>query len=147
MPIQTTYSERIDKARAGLVSGSKSVKQTGLCETAAGIGFGLAVSQGAGDQGVILGGTLAGFRGISVRDVTLGAGVDVYPQTSNVGVLTDGQIWVVPAAAVAAGDPVHFDAATGALSNAGGQGPIKGARWVDSGSDFARVEVSGYNQD
>jgi hypothetical protein len=42
---------------------------TRLCETTAGIGFGLAVSQGTGDKGCILGGSA--FIGVTVRDIAL----------------------------------------------------------------------------
>jgi len=42
---------------------------TRLCETTAGIGFGLAVSQGTGVKGCILGGSA--FIGVTVRDIAL----------------------------------------------------------------------------
>lgn len=145
-PIQTDYTERMLPPSPGTIAGSDFNTKTGNCETAAGIGFGLAVSQGVlSDKGVVLGGALPGFLGISVRDITLasvgGASVDKYQQYKNIGYLSRGQIWVLAGAAVAANDPVHFDAATGAISNAGGVGPIPGARFVTSGANGSRVLI------
>lgn len=149
-PVQSTYQARMDPGRPGLVMGGDYEAKTGICETVLGIGFGLAVSQGAADMGVILGGTRLGFRGITIRDITLeNAQLDKYARYQNVGVLTEGQIWVAPAVAVVANDPVHFVAATGVLTNTGGQGPINGARWVTSAAgtgDLALVELSGFNR-
>ena len=146
--VQSTYAENIDAARAGLLAGCDYNIDTGIVETAAGIGFGLAVSQGSvSDKGVVLGGALAGFRGISVRDVTLGAEVDAYAQYKNLGVITRGKVWVTVAVAVAPNDPVHYVSATGAFTNTGDIGPILGARYVTTAGigELAQVELSGYN--
>jgi hypothetical protein len=147
MAVQSTYQENLDAARAGLLAGSDFNADTGICETAAGIGFGLAVGQGAADKGVVLGGALAIFRGIAVRDVALGAEVEKYPQYANVGVITRGKVWVLVAADVAPNDPVHYVSATGAFTNTGDIGPILGARYVTSAvsGGLAQVELSGYN--
>jgi hypothetical protein len=137
---QTTYATNIAPPEAGVIAGSDFAVETGICETAApGIGFGLAVSQGSlSNQGVILGGTLAGFRGVSVRDVTLkgdSVSLDHYVPPNNVAILKHGPIWAQPNTAVAANDPVWFNSVTGQLGNATGTnmlGPVKGARWVTS---------------
>lgn len=150
--VQSTYKATLDPGRPGLISGSDYDVDTGIVETVAGIGFGLAVSQGAGDLGVIIGGTRLGYRGITVRDVTLeSAQVDKYAQYQNAGILTKGKIWVAPSHSVVAGDPVYFVAATGVLTNqsGGNQGPINGARWATAAAgtgDFALVEFSGYQR-
>ena len=136
MPIQTTYVENIPSPPPGTVSGSGETVDafTGNCETEAGIGFGLAVSRGTiatfGDNAVVLGGALAVFRGVSIRDVTLGQ--DEYARYNNVGVLRKGMIWLEPAVAIVAGDPVHYVSATGKFTNTGDIGPVKGARWETS---------------
>jgi hypothetical protein len=94
-----------------------------------GIGFGKAVSRGAKDKGVVIGGTLAGFEGISVQDRTL-VHTRPGPSTSppdNMGVLNMGMIWVVAGAAVNDGDPVYFNPTTGALSNVGGAATVGAA--------------------
>jgi hypothetical protein len=138
--VQSTYSERIDKARAGMIGGSDFNTRTGVVETAAGIGFGLAVSQGAGDQGIILGGSA--FVGITVRDVAVGAEGTKYNQYVNAGFLTRGQIWVTVVSAVVAGAAVHYDTSTGALDDSTGTA-IPGARFVTSAGagELALVEL------
>jgi len=146
MAIQTTYSETMDIARAGLVAGSDYDVETGVVETEAGIAFGLAVAQGVSDKGIILGGTTTTFRGVSIRDVTLGAETDLYAQRKNIGVLTRGKIWLVPSSAVVANAPVYFTAATGRFSStSGGNVLVKGARWVTSAAQdgFAQAYFSG----
>jgi hypothetical protein len=139
MATQTSYSERMAPPMAGVIAGQMDNARTttGLCETASpGIPFGRAVSQGsASDQGVIVGGSLAGFRGVSIRDVTLRgdrAVVDAYLPPDNVGVLEDGDIWVEPTVAVNANDVVWFNATTGTFNKSTGIGPIPGARYKTS---------------
>lgn len=139
MPIQSEYVESIKSPPPGTLSGSGETIDsfTGNAETD-GIPFGRAVSRGTiatfGDGAVLLGGTLALFRGVSIRDITLGARtpVDQYQQYDNVGVLRKGMIWLEPAVAIVAGDPVHYVQATGIFTNTGGIGPVKGARWETS---------------
>jgi hypothetical protein len=126
MSIQDTYTARIDKARAGFLYGSDYNADSRIVETAAGIGFGLAVSQGTGEKGVVLGGS--SFQGVTIRDITLGAEDDTYKQYKNCGVLTRGKIWVVPSVDVAVGDAVHFDAATGVFAISGGT-TVTNAAW------------------
>ena len=121
--VQTRYRGTLVPGFAGMIADMASSEVgTRLCETAAGIGFGLAVSQGVGDKGVVIGG--AAFLGISVRDVTLDgapidplgdvrATVDTYPQNSNMGVLTRGHIWVEAQGNVVAGNALSFDGTTG----------------------------------
>lgn len=152
--VQANYTERMRAGVAGMVQGSDFNSDTGICETAAGIGFGLAVSQGTGDKGVVIGGTRLGFRGITIRDVTLvhsDANLDKYIENENMGILTRGKIMVATTVPVAAGDAVYFVAATGVLTNvsAGNQGPINGARFIRSAAgngDVAIVELSGYQR-
>jgi hypothetical protein len=136
MATQTTYSERQSPPTAGTIAGNRhrANVSTGICETASpGIPFGRAVSQGTlSDEGVVIGGTVAGLRGCSVKEITTPAGQgDVFLPPNTLGVLEGGDIWVAPREAVAAGDPVYFVAATGIWSNnaTGAVGPVKGARF------------------
>lgn len=147
--VQPTYQEHIDPARPGLIKGSDYDTVTGNCVEDDGIGFGLAVSQSdSGDINVDLGGDLANFRGVSVRDVTLeSAQQDKYKKGNNMGILKRGTIWVQPSESVAPSDPVHFDTATGIFGKSGGTGPVKGARWASTAAgtgDYAILELSGY---
>lgn len=139
MPIQEEYVENIRAPSPGTLSGSGETIDsfTGNCEPETGIPFGRAVSTGTvadyGDNAVILGGAIAIFRGVSIKDIgAKGADGNSYARYDNVGVLRRGLIWLEPAVAVTAGDPVHYDQTTGIFSNTGGQGPVKGARWETS---------------
>src|SRR4051812_27977685 len=94
-PVQTTYSETIRRALAGTIYGTDFETLTGICETAAGIGFGLPVGQGVADKGVVLAGASNIFIGVTVRDVTLIhalADLDKYVENENVGILRRGHI-------------------------------------------------------
>lgn len=148
---QPSYQATLDKARRGLPLGCDYNADTGNCETVAGLAFGIAISQGSvSDKGVIIGGTSAGFRGITMRDVTLeNAQLDKYAQHQNVGVLTRGKIWCLPSHAVAPGDAVYFVGATGVLTNqSGGNQVVNGARWVTTAvaDALAVVELSGFQR-
>lgn len=151
MTTQTSYSERISPPSPGTLAGNVDTARTttGICETASpGIAFGRAVSQGAlSDEGVILGGTLAGFRGVSIRDVTVrgdNGSVDHYLPPNSVGVMESGDIWVEPNEAVTAHAAVYFVAATGLFSDnaSGALGPIPGAYWKTSCGVGGRAIVS-----
>ncbi len=151
MAVQTTYSERMPKAVAGMIADMQSWNaETRIVETVAGIGFGLAVGRGSADKGAILGaGAAAGFLGISIRDVSREPGdADKYPRYSNMAVLKRGVIWVTAGGNVQDGQDVSFNTSTGVLSSIAADGSnfvIPGARWVDTVSSgaLARVDLSG----
>ena len=134
MAVQSSYSERISPPTPGTIGGSDYDVVTGISEVAdPGIPFGRAVADGTlSDKGTILGGTTTTFKGVSVKDPSQGAEVDAYIAPANMAILQRGQVWVEPAVAVAANDPVHFDGTTGVFTNTGGVGPVKGARYVTS---------------
>jgi len=136
MVTQSTYTERMRAGLPGMIATERTRDiSSRVVENSNGIAFGLACGQGAADNGVKLGGTLAEFVGVSVRDVTLlpvsmdSDYADEYQRYANCGVMTMGDIWVVTDDAVTKGDAVHFNATTGVLGNSGGSGPIPGARW------------------
>lgn len=141
MTTQDTYGERIAPPMPGVIAGDMNNARTttGICETASpGIPFGRAVSQGTlSDQGTILGGTLAGFKGVSVRDITLRGDLavkDAYLPPNSMSILEGGDIWVEPNEAVTAHAAVYFVAATGLFSDnaSGALGPLPGAYWKTS---------------
>lgn len=149
--IQNSYSETIRPAAAGMVANlTNADADTRIVETAAGIGFGLAVGQGAGAKGAVLGAAAAArFVGISIRDVVLDpSDGDTYRQGAGMAVLTEGDIWVVAGGAVVPGDAVVFEAATGALSSLPADAThfaIAGARWMTgaAGGGLAVVRLGG----
>lgn len=128
--IQSTYTARPGIAYAGMVADMVQGNTiTRLCEEVTGMGFGLAVRQGVSDKGSLLGGPVAKFLGVTIRDITLihlaSADVDKYVYRENVGVRTSGQIYVSNAGAnVAAGDPVFYNPTSGAFSGAAGAATV-----------------------
>jgi hypothetical protein len=136
--VQSSYRPQITPGVAGMIVNELSSSvSTRICNTAAGIGFGLAVSQDpAFDKAVALGGTA--FFGVSVRDVTLDRlplnplapdgtllPVDTYAPNQNMGVLSRGDIWVTcygaGEAGVKAGDALYYDPTSGRFCSSGGQ--------------------------
>jgi hypothetical protein len=126
--LQTRYSQYIAPGVEGMISEmTGSEVGTKICETAAGIPFGKAVSWGAGPKGCVLGG--AKFCGLTVRDITLVLtpvdplsvtpnALDTYGRYANVAVMSRGHMWVRPQALVAPGDDAFYDPASGLLGNA-----------------------------
>lgn len=135
---QASFPERMIQGKAGMIN--RMVDYNAVTRSvegpAAGIAAARAVSQStAYDINCILGGTVAGFVGITILDPTnippVGSTVpvDATPQYMNIGVLTKGEIFATAVVATLAGDPVHFGATDGVLTNTGAVGPIPGARW------------------
>lgn len=148
--VQSAYNEHQPVGTAGMIASThQSDVDTRVCETVAGIGFGLAVGKGSGDNGAILGGAANTFLGLTVRDVTLmNDTVDKYAQYQNMGVMTKGKMWVVPEADVTDGDNVVYDTATGRLSSVAADGThilIAGARWEKTATagNLSIVRLSG----
>jgi hypothetical protein len=67
-----------------------------------------------------------------VQTIPTSVPAESYAQYVTCGVLTKGEIFATATVITAAGDPVHFGAADGILTNTGGIGPIPGARWKHS---------------
>ena len=132
-PIQTTYTRYLKPGFPGMLADEVNfAADTRTVETAAGIGFGLAVSQGTNQAGCILGGSA--FVGITRADPTLvhaeGGTVDKYVQYDSAAVLVIGDIWVyAPGADV--GEAVNYNTTTGALTSGAGTA-LTNARWMTS---------------
>ena len=141
MPVvQSTYSNTMQPGLEGQIVSmlDDDDVETRKCETAAGILFGRAVSEGANANGAILGGATK-FIGITVRSVTEipiapNTTYDAYAQYTNMGVLTEGQIWVRPVAAVTHGSPATYDSTTGQLNPAAAGVAIPNSRYRTSAS-------------
>jgi len=119
--VQTTYTTGMRPALAGMPASMHGYNgDTKICETVAGIGFGLACSRGTADRGAIIGG--AAFVGVTVRDITLVhavADLDKYVRYENMGLMVYGDIWVSVGAAVTPATAVVFSATTGQFALAG----------------------------
>jgi hypothetical protein len=153
MTTQTTYSERMPATVAGFDPDMRGGDRITLsCETAAGIGFGLAVGRGVSDaaKGAVIGGALATFRGATVRDITQivdGTNLDKYPQYAGMTVKVSGVLDVQVSGAPGPTDPVHYNATTGVFASSGGSGPIVGARWLKtSANGIGRVYLPAAGQ-
>src|SRR5262252_7552287 len=147
-PVQTTYTRYQPVAQAGMLADEVNwAADTRIVETTAGIGFGLAVSQGTNDDGCIIGGSAP--VGVTRADTTLARadlapatspGIDIYAKGDNAGVLTMGDIWVLAYASVSpATASVVFEAATGKFGIAGTTYP--NARWMTTAAGTASVPV------
>jgi hypothetical protein len=150
MAVQTTYSERQRRGIAGSRSNMVPFTVvTRIIESAGGVGYPVAVSQGTNENGCIVGGTAAGFVGITLRDNTIinSASPDVYPRYTNVNILTRGEIFITaPTGGVTPADPVTFDSSTGVVGKTAADGThlaIAGARWKASyaAGDLACLEL------
>jgi hypothetical protein len=139
MAVQTDYPSTQPAAIAG--AQATMVPATLISrnvETAAGIGFGKAVAQGAADKGVIAYAGTAAFLGIALLDRSAHTG-DLFAKGESARVMTRGDVWVVAAVAVAAGDPVTLTAA-GEFSNTGGTA-VANARWDTSTTAAGQLAV------
>jgi hypothetical protein len=133
--VQSTFPEQMRQGFPGMVNRQvlyNSVSRS--CDTPTGIPYARAVSQGSWDGGAVIGGTANGFLGITIMDPTLvnpttsALGDCVYAQYTEMGILTQGEMFATAPVAVVAGDPVSFIAVDGTLTNTGGV-VIPGARW------------------
>jgi len=136
--VQSTFPERMKQGLPGMINRmvDYNVVTRSVEGPAGGMPAARAVSQSAAyDINCVLGGTVKDFVGITVLDPTnihpVGSVVplDAYAQYTNCGILTKGEIFAVTTVITVSGDPVHFGAADGVLTNTGGIGPIVGARW------------------
>lgn len=133
MALQTTYNETLTEAVAGAQATmlpATIISRT--VETAAGIGFGVAVEQGTADKGCIIfdGGTVLGIAMLD-RGAT---GEDEFAQYESARVMVKGDIWVTCATGCSAGDSVFVRPSNGdfqdSSANSGVQ--IANARWETS---------------
>ena len=140
-PVQTTYTQYINAGQVGMPSTEfRWDIDTRLAEdpAAAGIGFGLAVSQGTlhGDRSACLG-LLSGqvLVGVTVADQSLSTLVftDKYSDGDNMGVMVKGDIWVAVENAVTPETQVFFNNSTGQFGGtSAGHTRVVNARWMTS---------------
>jgi len=138
---QTTYNETLDAGRnGGIVNTEPKTLISRTVEEAAGLGFGVAVSQGANDQGCVLTTGANTVVGVSVRERSVTNEDDTWSQYDSARIMTSGVIWVVAKVAIVAGDVVHFNAG---WDKAGGA-EVTNARYDSSGAigDLVKLRLS-----
>lgn len=133
MALQTNYPSTQPAAVAGLQATmipATIISRT--VETAAGIGFGVAVEQGTADKGCAIfdGGTVLGITVLD-RGAT---GENEYAENESARVMTKGDVWVVCATGCSAGDAVWVRPSNADFqdSNANSAVQIANARWETS---------------
>jgi hypothetical protein len=128
--VQSTYTQRQNKLfRGQKVDGEEYNAITQLCEDAAGIGFGVPVSRGTGDNGatILTVANVANFLGITLREVSLRpTNADKFAQYNNMPVMTSGSVAGKIDGAVTRGAPVRYDTSTGNFTAAAVAGNIIG---------------------
>ena len=144
MAVQTTYTNVHDVAYEGMEADLESAGRDNVSRTAeAVVGFGKAVSQGAGDHGIVPFATaITKFLGITVRDQAVdGTSPDAYRVYDTAAVKLKGVIWVKAGEAVAAGDPVYLTAAGAFMKTATSNTLVPNARFEKTAPLNALVPV------
>ena len=125
MSAQTSYSETPAHGFVGMIAEPYGLKQvdSGLVETAAGIGLGKALKAGTAAGQFDLCAADDAVLGLSVFDgskETPADGTFLYAQKDQLPVLTKGRCWATANAAVAIDAAVAFDPATGKVGAVSG---------------------------
>lgn len=133
--VQTNYESRQGGLTEGQLVNTEHHNIVSLnCADAAGIGFGKAVFQGAGDDDATATPGTA-FLGISIRDVTVereeGGTADLYKQNETMGVAEDGVVAVTLMGTVTKGDEGSIDA--GGLFGLAQATVLTGTKFTESG--------------
>lgn len=155
--VQSTYSETMGVARAGMIANEEPV--TLISRTiidAAGVGFGKVVQEAAADgskdeqcTGDLNTAAMDAFKflGVTVRERSVRPeSPDKFAQYETIRIMRRGVIWVDVGAAVKAGEDVTVTLATGVLGTAAvGAGivAIPSARWESSttGAGLAKLRL------
>ena len=144
----TIYKKEMDAGVAGaVVTCIGDNLQSYTVEDVAGLGFGLAVAQGANDKGTRLvktGDTSDKFIGVSVLDRTAGDLINgKFPQYNDARIMKRGIIWVTVTEDVKANDAAAVDLATGKFNKSGAA--FKNAKFRTSAvaGQIAQLEIFG----
>ena len=136
MSAQTSYDIRQGKAYAGLIFAKAPHDIVSRAvETAAGIGFGVAVTRGTDPDKQVVPAASADFLGITIRSLEKEggtAGAIQWNAKETAGVMRSGYIWAVCPTGCVPGDAVNYADGTGVLdSGAAGAGStsLDGASW------------------
>lgn len=124
-----------DVAAAFSAGGLAFTLADGATDFVAGDGFNIVVTPTSGTA-------VGEFLGISVRDTTLGAQIDVYSAGDTLAVMTKGVIWVTAGATVTPADPVYWNPATSRYTKTTTHYPIPGAVFDTSGVNGGLVRLA-----
>jgi len=140
MPLQTAYPDNQPAAVAGAQATMIPATIISRNVEDAAIGFGVPVEQGATDKGAIAyeGGS---FVGITLLDRSAAGDDDTFRVGDSARIITKGDIWVVAAAVVAAGDPVYLTDAGAFTDVATDNTAVTGARWDTSTTEAGQLAV------
>lgn len=133
MTVQTTYGFIAPAVAGQIVDMYFNEIVSKLVETATGLGFGIAVGRGTGDNQCVVGGAL----GISVRELTRemdqrgAAAVTKYILGNAAAIMRKGHLYVTLGGddAVDAGDGLGYIAATGVICAASATGATAVSNW------------------
>lgn len=131
--LQTTYPENMPVGYAGMRANEEPVVLISRNVENAAIAMGAGVMQGTADHGCE---TLAAgqtWLGLAVRDQSASPEINAFAVGESARIATKGVFYVVAGGAVAAGDPVGFDDATGKFVTGGGVA-VPNARFDSSGA-------------
>lgn len=123
--MQTAYTRDFNKGVAGQIANEEKYNAISRSvETAAGIAFGAPVARGTNDHGAVLLTSSNKFIGLAVKTIAPehrqpgGTFIqDGYAARTTMSAMTEGVMYNVADGAVAAGDAVYWNPATGRYSN------------------------------
>ena len=150
--LQPTYGLSYPVGYPGMVANGETYNRISrTIEDSAGIGFGKAAFRGVGDHGITATPTAGTFLGITMADLALqplagvvagGAAADTFPQYASVGLINEGEIWVLTGEAVNDGDPAYVTAAGALMKTATSNTAIPAVfDTTTSGAGLARLRV------
>jgi hypothetical protein len=140
-PVQTTYNDTPGAAVAGaLATMIGAVLLSRTVETSAGIGFGVAVEQGAADKGckvfdggVVLGITVMDRSASGLNPATGARTADTFGHYESARVMTKGDIWLTCTTGCATGDPIYVRPSNNTFQNSSANSAVQIAgRWETS---------------
>lgn len=144
---QNTYPSKAQKGLPGMKANMEEWNAiTRVQEDAVAIGFGQPVARSATakDDACRIFAAGRSFLGLTIKDTTRPATVgDAYERYSNVGILTQGVMWVTAGGACTAGNPVYWDPATLKFVDDNTKVAIPGAVFDSSGvlNDVVKVAI------
>jgi hypothetical protein len=150
MAVQSTYSENIGAARAGMIANTEPcILISRTVDTAAGVGFGVPVQRGSTDMACkIMASGATEILGITVRERSVRPETpDKFAQYESARLMRKGVIWVLvtDAGGVADGDNVWVKLSDGTFSNAdaGSSGSLRlgGGKWESSAANGALAKI------